>query len=350
MISKIILAAILTLAFVIRFFGIEKSPPSLNWDEAALGYNAYSILKTGRDEFGHFLPLSLRSFDDYKGAVYSYSAIPFIKLFGLNTVSVRLPSIISGVIITFLAYLYAIMFFKNHKVALISSFLVAVEPWSLHFSRAAFEANLALAIFLTGLYFILQFKKYLIGFLFLVFSALTYHSEKVLVFPVAIFSAIFSPETFSRLSSTSIFSHYQISFELVKAIIFRYCSYFSPVNLFVRGTPEPIQHIPNFGMFHPIEFFFLVCGVYQIIKGAKNYKMLIFLVLISPIPGILTWNWFYPARVLSLFFFLSLIIAYGMSKITNKITFIVVSIILISSILNLFTSLYFYLPYQEKGN
>src|SRR3990167_6882179 len=143
------LLLIIVLGAGLRLFWLDKSPPSLNWDEAALGYNAFSILKTGKDEFAKKLPLSLRSFDDFKPAIYSYTAIPFIKYLGLNTTSVRLPSIISGTIIVLLAYLFARHFFKNHKVALLASFLVAIEPWSVHFSRVAFEANLALMFLLT---------------------------------------------------------------------------------------------------------------------------------------------------------------------------------------------------------
>ena len=157
--SKIILTFIILFAFLIRFFGVEKSPPALNWDEAALGYNAYSILKTGNDEFGKKFPLTLRSFDDYKGAVYSYATIPFVKYFGLNATTIRLPSIIAGTIVVLFAYLFAMMFFKSQKAALFSSLLVAIEPWSVHFSRVAFEANLALMFFLVGLYFIIKFRR-----------------------------------------------------------------------------------------------------------------------------------------------------------------------------------------------
>ncbi|KKU10076.1 MAG: hypothetical protein UX13_C0021G0006 [Candidatus Woesebacteria bacterium GW2011_GWB1_45_5] len=348
--SKIILAGILILAFGVRFFGIAKSPPSLNWDEAALGYNAYSILKTGRDEFGKKLPLSLRSFDDYKPAVYSYVAVPFIKAFGLNEISVRLPSVIAGTVIVLLAYLFAKEFFKKEQAALISSFLVAAEPWSVHFSRVAFESNLALMFFLTGIYLFLKSRKYILPGFFLILSALTYHSEKILVFPLAVLSFIFDPGSLSRFASSSIFSHYPASLDLIKALITRYFSYFSPVNLFVRGTPEPTQHIPNFGMFYPLEFLLLVVGLYFLIQNFRKHKILFFLLVVSPVPAIATWNWFYPARVLPLFFFLSLIIAYGLYRILNKYTAVPVLVILISGVLNLLTSLYFFLPYQERGN
>ena len=80
--SKLAFFLILLLAFILRFYKLGEVPPHLDWDEASNAYNAYSILKTGRDEYGDFLPLSNRSFDDYKPALYSYLAIPPITLFG----------------------------------------------------------------------------------------------------------------------------------------------------------------------------------------------------------------------------------------------------------------------------
>jgi len=59
--TKKILFIIIVAGFLIRFININNYPPLL-WDEASLGYNAYSILKTGRDEYGKFLPLIFKSF------------------------------------------------------------------------------------------------------------------------------------------------------------------------------------------------------------------------------------------------------------------------------------------------
>ena len=73
---------------------LAKTP--LLWDEAALGYNAYSISQTLRDEYGQFMPLIFKSFGDYKPGLYVYLAVPFVTIFGLNEISVRLPSIILG--------------------------------------------------------------------------------------------------------------------------------------------------------------------------------------------------------------------------------------------------------------
>src|SRR5215469_1838474 len=93
----ILLFGIIIIASILRLWQIANVPPSPDWDEVALGYNAYSILQTGKDEYGSFLPIVLRSYDDYKPALYTYLVIPFIRIFGLNIVAVRLPAAIIGV-------------------------------------------------------------------------------------------------------------------------------------------------------------------------------------------------------------------------------------------------------------
>src|SRR3990167_3849031 len=89
---------IIIIAAVLRFWDLGVVPASPDWDEVALGYNAYSIMQTGRDEYGEFLPIVLRSFDDYKPALYTYLSIPTISILGMNVVAVRLPSAIFGVL------------------------------------------------------------------------------------------------------------------------------------------------------------------------------------------------------------------------------------------------------------
>ena len=371
-ITKGIFVLILIIGAVLRLSFLAKSPPSLNWDEAALGYSAYSILKTRKDEFGIKLPIFLRSFDDYKPAIYSYTAIPFIKLLGLNETAVRLPSAIAGIISILFVYLISKELF-NSKVGLIASALVAIEPWSVHFSRAAFETNLALSFYLGGIYFILRskFKNWMgfAGIFFLVLSSYTYQTEKILIIPtllilalsfrknfrwIHVIQAIFLllpliynhiavKESFSRLGSTI----------YLQGILPRMISYFSPVNLFVRGTPEPTQQIFGFGMFHLIEFFFWIYGFYFLLKNYREHKLFLLLILISPIPAIITWNWFYPARVLPLFAFFSIVIAQGVleaSKKLPKIILLPILLLFIPSVFNLATNLLFYLPYREKGS
>src|SRR5258706_3112136 len=123
--SKIvILFLILIVAAVLRFYQLGVVPASPDWDEAALGYNAYSILHTGRDEYGKFLPVILRSFDDYKPALYTYFVIPVIFFTNLSLWATRFPSAFLGVLTVFGTYLLVRELFKEDRVALLSAFLL----------------------------------------------------------------------------------------------------------------------------------------------------------------------------------------------------------------------------------
>ena len=90
-----ILVAALLLGFYLRIHNVANMPNGLTWDEAALGYNAFSILKTGRDEFGKFLPIIFKSFGDYKPGLYVYLAVPSVAIFGLTEFATRLPSVLA---------------------------------------------------------------------------------------------------------------------------------------------------------------------------------------------------------------------------------------------------------------
>ena len=145
---------IVLIAAWVRLWQLGQTPPSPDWDEAALGYNAYSVLKTGRDEYGTWFPLSLRSFDDYKPPLYMYLAIPSIAAFGLETWAVRLPSALMGILAVVGTYFLVVEFYKHYNnyknynsyIPLLSALLLAISPWHIQFSRIAFEANIGVTI------------------------------------------------------------------------------------------------------------------------------------------------------------------------------------------------------------
>lgn len=160
------------LAFILRFYHLGINPPSLYWDEASLGYNAYSILKTGKDEHGDFLPLTnFKAFGDYKPPVYIYLSSLSIALFGKNDFSVRFPSAFFGTIAVLCAYfiikyLLEIFFSENNirnnrykNLPFLSSFFVAISPWAINLSRVAFEANISWGLFMIALSLFLSFLK-----------------------------------------------------------------------------------------------------------------------------------------------------------------------------------------------
>lgn len=175
---------ILAIGFFLRIYQIESAPPSLNWDEVSHGYNAYSILKTGKDEWGVTTPIIFRAYGDYKLPVYIYLAAISENFLGLNELAVRLPSIFAGTLTILFAYLLSIHLFKSSKLALAVAFLMALSPWSLFLSRIALEANVSLLFVVAGVYFLilgLQKRNYflLAAAISLGLSVWTYNSARV---------------------------------------------------------------------------------------------------------------------------------------------------------------------------
>ncbi len=148
------LISILFLALFLRLIFISTNPPSLTWDEAALGYNAYSLGIDGKDEFGRFLPYDyLESFGDFKPPMYSYLSIIPVKIFGLNEFSTRFASAFFGSLTVLVTYFLVInLFTKRKSLAAFAALFLALSPWHIMLSRAAFEANVSTFFVATGVW------------------------------------------------------------------------------------------------------------------------------------------------------------------------------------------------------
>lgn len=158
--QKWIFIGILLFASYVRIIGVASNPPAISWDEASIGYNAYTILTTGKDEHGRFFPLdTFAAFGDYKPPIPIYLTVPFVAIFGLNEWSVRLPSAIAGVLTVLVLYLLVLELFKSKNIALLSSAMLAITPWHIMLSRGGFEANIALLFLTTGIWLVLKSRK-----------------------------------------------------------------------------------------------------------------------------------------------------------------------------------------------
>jgi hypothetical protein len=354
LINILIFISIIALAAYLRLWHLGGVPVSINWDEAALGYNAYSILKTGKDEYGIRFPLILKSFGNYTPAMYAYLAIPAIVKYDLTPFSIRLPSAIMGIFAvlgTFLlSYeLFALAGFINTKktaISLLTSFLLAISPWHLQFSRVAYEANIALTFCIWGLYFFLKGIKQP-GYL--IFSAVsyglsvnTYHSPRLFV-PVflASLAVIFRKELLihkryvimaflsgliffipilyllfgnhgesvtARFATTSIFAGAKTKMDKSGSLnstfmgkLFNstasislndmwsgYLSHFSFRWLFITGDNDR-HHAPSTGLLYLWELPFIILGLISLNRLPKKFRQIILIWLFAvPIPASLT--------------------------------------------------------------
>lgn len=193
--TVLLLFLITVFSFITRFTWIGNFPNALYPDEIDQGYNAYSILKTGKDEHGMFLPVSLRSFGDWKPPLPTYLMIPFIGILGLTEESVRLPSVVLGVATIFLTFALVRLVFKDHpsgtKIALISALLLSLSPWHILHSRAAMLVIIGLFFLESGIYLFLKSlekKIYLvISAAFFSLSVYSYYGLRLIVPLLVIF-------------------------------------------------------------------------------------------------------------------------------------------------------------------
>ncbi len=181
----ILFISVIVIAALLRFWQLGNVPVSLDWDEASWGYNAYSIIETGRDEYGKRLPIVIQSLNDYKPALYMYLVIPMIYIFGLTDFAVRFPNALFGVFAVIITYFLVKELLGRRSIALLSSFLLAVSPWAVQFSRYAHEGTIGLTFnLLMALFFLKGLKKpkfMLFSALFAGISIYSYQNQKAFV-------------------------------------------------------------------------------------------------------------------------------------------------------------------------
>lgn len=181
----------------LRVYNLDSVPPHPSLDEVSIGYNAYSILQTGKDEYGTSYPWLLRSYDDYRPALYVYLVIPFIKLFGLSALAVRLPSVLLSIGVLASAYFLVKHLVENRSlkvfgitvnIPLLSMLFLAISPWHIYISRLGHEVNSFFSFFIFGMLFFFTFlqtqKKSYFLILSAVFFALSfsaYQSGKIFI-------------------------------------------------------------------------------------------------------------------------------------------------------------------------
>src|SRR3989344_2031388 len=158
--SKWGLVAIVCVAFILRIAWLDRFPLGLHADEVSQGYNAYSLLKTGKDEHGVSWPVSLRAFGEWKPPLETYLTIPTIAFFGLSPWGIRLPSALFGTATVVLIYFLTRSLLQktqtttsydaNH-VAITSALLLTISPWHILQSRVAMHGTIALFFWMLGI-------------------------------------------------------------------------------------------------------------------------------------------------------------------------------------------------------
>ncbi|MEK7521628.1 MAG: glycosyltransferase family 39 protein [Patescibacteria group bacterium] len=207
------LGLIIFCAFLLRVVGISNYPIGFTPDEASWGYDAYSLLKTGKDQWGESWPLTFRSFGDFKLPLYAYLTVPSVALLGLDEFATRLPNALVGTLAVLATYLLVKELFRqsqleigNWKLEILAALLLAISPWHMTLSRGAFEANLTTFFLPFGVWAFLKAKEnpwwLVVSSLSFGLNLFSYHSARFLT-PVIVLALIFGKYTLTTKSQGS---------------------------------------------------------------------------------------------------------------------------------------------------
>lgn len=360
---KLLLTFICLFFLLTRLYKINIIPPSVYWDEASFAYNAYAISQTGKDEWGEFLPIHFRAFGEFKLPVYIYTTAIFVKFFGLNELSIRLPAVLFSLMTIIITYFLTKELFKNTRTALLSSFFLATSSWLFIFSRVAHEVSAGLMFFMLGIYLMILAlkKKYLVIFATFCFilSIYSYNSFRILV-PLTIILLFylhihpFKKKNFLILLSALIFFVasltpivrlviYDAGFGRVQSLLIldrskatnwrdnfsnilkNYFVHFSPNFLLFKGDINARNHPPGSGQLFLPDLFLVLLGVYIIKKkrGFLSYLPLI-LIFVGPVPAILFKEAPHASRSLTVVPFLSILMGVGADGLINRLRSILI--------------------------
>jgi len=397
--TPILLIIISLLSVGLFFYKMNVSPPALDADEASFAYDAYSILKTGKDQYGNFLPLRFKSFGDYKLPLSTYITVPFIMIFGLTETGIRMVNLPFVFLFPFVIYLLTQELFNKKNVSVLAAFLSTFAPGLQMLGRQAHEGYMTV-FFLTLLaYFFLKLVKkphminYVLFFFTLLVSLFGYHFSRlwsgfyfllflffafkkilskwsILIFilvvllfgmtdifyqPTRIKSLLFfnNPGFLDKVSELQSEGGNRVIYNKLsvglKDVFFESLKYFSPQFLVSNGDENPRFGYPGISPITVLEYLFIFVGLYFLFKNKEKWRYLILLMLFfSPISGSLSWAGVSITRSVFIFIPIFIISAYGIVNFLNKKSVYSYLILVTLYLILAFYSWDFYLNHYPK--
>ena len=401
----LLLFLIVIVGCFLRLFKLSNYPVSLNWDEISHGYNAYSILKTGADEWGRHFPIfNFRAYGDYPLPLNLYLTIPFVLFFGLSEFAIRFPHAILGIFTIISTYFLAWGLTKNKYIGLISSLLVAVSPWTLFTSRVVLQSNLSIFLLITSMAIFVhrERKKYFLplSLIFLFLTLFSYHSTRIfspllllsliflfkkeftnkiavllsVVFFLTAIVALVNPEARARSKWVFLVNESAVNKIIdsrnrsnlpygIKRLLYNrptyfvtefsknYLRYFSPKYLFISGGTQYQFSVPNHGLEYLVNLPFFYLGLaFLLVKffkeKDKNTKLMLVWLALAPISASITTEKFAVLRSSTMIPLIEIITAMGIIYIfdlvkTKKRLLLSLYLLIISILTVKYISIYF---------
>lgn len=370
------LLILLLVSLILRFYKLGVVPNGLSTDEADLGYNAYSIIQTGKDVYGRNFPLFFQSLDDYKPGLVFYTTIPAVAFFGLNDFSIRLaPAIFGSLLPIIIFFLTRKIYPKSKSYAFIAATIFAFSPAIIGLSRAMvwyievlFLYSLAFLLFflslkkrrllpITAIVLALTVYVYYAAIIYLpiIITLLTFLWKKQLfkypkigllsisILTLSILPAVIKyadPITRTRLNRISALTpditlplsirqmnqDNQEGFPLASLVHNRrfvyvlealdnYFDYFNLDYLFINAKGIRYLYTNYVGLFYLIELPFFLYGLYLLVRRSQKTDILLLgLLLIAPIPAMITLGSPFPHRAVLLMLTVPIVSAVGINS------------------------------------
>jgi hypothetical protein len=323
------LVGILALAALLRLAWLGALPAGLSHDEVVKGYDAWSVLHTGRDQYGVRFPLVFRALGDQREALLPYLIVASEAVLGPTALAVRLPTALAGIALVGALCLLGRAAF-GPVTGLVAAALLAVSPWHVQVSRLAFRAGLlplatvlGLWLFLValrrgrgmvvaGLVLGLGLHTYLAARLFLplLLIGMTVIERRPLwrpdaggrwwqrpivalllgvgamALPLALWG-LAHPAQFAGHAAASA-GEGSVARQVADALG-RYRVYFGPRHLLTQGDPYPVPSTGRVGLLPwPVLPFALVGLVRLATRRARADRLILWWVLVYPVPAALT--------------------------------------------------------------
>lgn len=367
----ILLLLIIFVGGFLRFFKLSEFPVQLNHDEVSQLYDTASIVQTGKDIYGNFLPLAFPSTGDYKVGHYIYISTISYLIFGDREITIRIPAAFFGTLTIVAVFLFVQSITKNWIIALISAASLAITPSEIFYSRKSFESVIGVCLVFFGLYNFMnslnraKSKLWGYGAAFFLASAMYVYTSHIIVVPLLILLCVLAfkkEKTFQhkrffyplilwliliiplvyitfthanlRFRAASVFItqdvnlNRQLEFSqnhpktYLDYIFNRYLSQFNPTYLFVNGLDLTNQGLMGMGPLLLWQLPFLVLGIIFIVRSklSSGQKLFFFgLATIPMIPSAITFESHSPHRAMLEFAILSIISAFGLYWLMNLI-------------------------------
>jgi 4-amino-4-deoxy-L-arabinose transferase-like glycosyltransferase len=330
----LLLSVLLVISTLVRMPLLNQVPPELFGDEIDVGYQAYSLFKTGQDLYRQPLPTYIHSLSEWRAPLIMYMTVPSLAALGNTEYGVRLPEAVFGSLSPIILFLLIYQLTHSRSISFFSGLALALMPWHIYYSRAAFEVVFLINFLMLGtllylkrrdilslLFFALAFYTYSTATVFvpLFFLALVLinrrlPSLKSILISIVILSPfalnLFTGHAQQRFGLLSIFGYSEVidkitflrsQFPSIWETFFHnkgesylflfgynYLRAFSTDFLFVRGDPVFRHGIQIIGQLLPVTSLFFFTGLYVIIR--RRYWLLAVWLALAPVSSALTYD------------------------------------------------------------